>query len=375
MAHEPQAARRRGPVGRKPDGPLFLIDAGASHTRAVIARADGGILSRAAAGGSNLFAVGAAAADAQLTAAIRAALAGARLAAQSVAVAVIGSASVGYDGSDRRAVAAVLKRLLPRARLRILADVTLGLHAALKGEPGVVIVAGTGSIVLGRNRSGRLQNAGGWGWLLGDEGSGQWLGRHALAAAARGWDGAGPATALTGLVLRHLRVRSGSSLVTRVYRPLMSPAQFGALAPLVTRAAAAGDAVALALVREAAEALAAQTCSVIRRLRLEPAPVSYQGSVFTAGEVILAPLRRALRLEARRHGLRGVSLVPPALPPLAGAFLLALAEVGAPPSPVALAAFQADLAAHPASGAPARLGPTPRARSGRTPVVSADEKR
>lgn len=300
---------------------LLLMDAGASHTRALVVAPDGRILGVGQAGGSNPFAIGETAAAAQLRRAIRAALARARQPARAIALAAIGSAGVGCDGTGRRATERLLSAQLPQARLLVEADVAAAFRAALGGAPGVVVIAGTGTIVLGRSPSGRFASAGGWGWLFGDEGSGQWLGRQAMAAAARAEDRSGPPTRLLPLLLRHSRAASLWRLVTRAYRERWTPAQYGTLAPLVTRAADAGDLVARRLIADAMQALAAQIGAVASQLRLRSPRISYQGSVFSAGPVVLKPLRRALA---------GGRLVAPAWPPLAGSFVLALEALGAP---------------------------------------------
>ncbi|MGH9540937.1 MAG: N-acetylglucosamine kinase [Terriglobales bacterium] len=336
------------PLSRKPH-PLrqvLLLDAGATHTRALVAATDGTVLGRGAAGAGNRMAVGARAAE-QLRAAARAALRDAGVRGGTVAAWVAGAAGIGFDGAGREEVAKVLCRLLPQGRGRVESDVRLALEGALGGaagqpRPRVIVVCGTGSIVLGQGQRPATARAGGWGWLLGDEGSGQWIGRQALAAAARAFDGSGPPTVLAARVRRALRLPSLAGLAAAVYRPLLTPAQLGALAPAVLRAAAGGDAVARGIVRSGMAALAGQVVAVIRQLRareprlLSPALVAPAGSVFRAGEIVLAPLREELRRQARAAGAGAIEWVAPELPPLGGAYRLALRELGLEPSPPAL---------------------------------------
>ncbi|HZT74195.1 MAG TPA: BadF/BadG/BcrA/BcrD ATPase family protein [Terriglobales bacterium] len=336
------------------DAVLLLLDAGATHTRALVATAAGRVLGRGEAGAGNRLAAGGQA-GAHWEAAARQALRAARVPGLRLAAWVAGVAGIGYDGAGGAAVARVLRRLAPRARGRVEPDARLALVGALgararENRPCVVVISGTGSIVLGQGAGPFWTRAGGWGWLLGDEGSGQWLGRQAIAAAARAFDGSGPPTALAAVVKRGLRLPSFAALADAVYRPLLTPAQFGALAPAVLRVAARGDAVAAAIVRRGMAALAGQAVAVIARLRRRepdlgsPAWVAPQGAIFRAGDTVLVPLRDELARQAEEAGAGAVELVAPELPPLGGAFLLALRALGREPSPPVLARLRRALA-------------------------------
>lgn len=303
-------------VRRDLQTPMFLaLDAGASHVRAVLAGPRGPVLAHSEAGPANPYALGAEAADRQRRRAIRACLRQARIPPQAIAAVAIGSAGIS-QGAGARDLARRTRRILPGARVRVVTDGEIAHIGALRGQAGITIISGTGSIVWGRSRSGAWARAGGWGWLLGDEGSGQWLGRQAYAAVLRALDGSGPRTSLTPRLLRQLRLPSPQAVATAP-RPA-SPAAFGALAPALLAAARARDAVARAIVAQGAEALAAQAHAVARRLRMRQPPVSYQGSALTSSPLLRAALRRAL---ARQ--LPGAALRPPAGTPLAGALRLA----------------------------------------------------
>lgn len=388
---------------------LLLLDAGGTHTRALVASADGLILGAAEAGAGNGAAVGWPAARAAWREAARGSVRAAGARPSDIAAAAAGAAGVGRDGAGARLLARDLKALLPRARVLAASDVVLAWHGALgvvaganlggtlpggsmtgaagrnssgatemveedpagadgprsrsaarsarlgRDLPRIVLIAGTGSIVLGRGTGPRWFRAGGWGWLLGDEGGGQWLGRAALAAAAAAWDG-GPPTGLASLARRHFHLRSPAGLADVVYTggpgggPL-APAQFAALAPGVFANARAGDPVSEAIVVRGMAALAAQAAAVLRRMRAaqpelgEPALFAAQGAIFRAGAVALDPLAAALRRECRLAGLGAERLVAPRLPPLGGAFLLALDLLGVAPRRDVLDRFAAALPA------------------------------
>ncbi|MGH9452302.1 MAG: N-acetylglucosamine kinase [Terriglobia bacterium] len=322
---------------KRPDEPavFLLIDAGATHARAMICNSLGAVLGQGSGGPANSFAVGDRVARGSLLVSIRKARAAARVRREDIDLAVVGSASVDHSGYGSAPIEANLRHYLGRARVRVVADALIALEGSLMGGSGVVIVSGTGSIVLGKNLQGRITKIGGWGPLLGDEGSAQWVGRQALQAAARAADGTGPQTSLVRAFQRRFKITSFERIVDAVYEHAWTPAEIGALAPLVARAARRRDTVAVGIFRNGGQALGIQAAEAIRRLRLKRAKVSYQGATFSVGPLLLEPLRRSL---LRRSP--GSRLVEPALPPIGGAFLLATAAIGSVPAPAAIAAFQ-----------------------------------
>ncbi|MDE3181443.1 MAG: hypothetical protein KGM47_17505 [Acidobacteriota bacterium] len=315
---------------------LFLLtDAGATHTRSVVADSSGKILSSARGGPGNAFAVGKEEAWRNLRRSACDVLAAAGAPARKIDAVAVGSASVDFTGKGSAPLIVGLRRLFPRALVRVEADALIALEGALCGKPGVVIVSGTGSIIHAKGPAGKVVRIGGWGPLLGDEGSGQWVGREALHAAARAFDGTGPLTSLLRRLCRHFAISSFGQILDVVYDHPMTPAELGRIAPLAAAAARRGDAVAIEIFKRGAEALALQASKAIRRSGLKRAAVSYQGSVFSVGPLMTDPLRKAiLRLAPRSR------LIAPLLPPLGGAFLLAMAAVGRTPDPSAIANFR-----------------------------------
>ncbi|MGH9398127.1 MAG: BadF/BadG/BcrA/BcrD ATPase family protein [Terriglobia bacterium] len=314
---------------------FLLVDAGATHARALVCNSRGAALGHGSGGPANAFAVGDRAAWANLLVSIRKALAAAHARRENIDVAVVGSASVDHSGHGSALIESNLRLFLRRADVRVVADALIALEGSLMGGPGVVVVSGTGSIVLGKTAQNEIAKIGGWGPLLGDEGSAQWVGRQTLQAAARATDGAGPPTSLVRALRRHFRIHSFEQIIDVVYEHPWTPAELGVLAPLAARAAQHGDAVAIEIFRCGGQALGIQAAEAVRRLRLKRAKVSYQGAMFSVGALLLDPLRISLR----RHA-PGSRLVEPVLPPIGGAFLLAIAATGSAPATAAITAFQ-----------------------------------
>ena len=178
------------------------------------------------------------------------------------AVRCAGLAGVG-SAEERATVRKALERAGIAERVVVRADGETALHGAFAGGPGILLIAGTGSVGWGRGEDGRVEHCGGWGMTLGDEGSGFGLARAALVAALRGHDGRGPATSLLPTFLREMGVHSAHDVPPWVGRA--SKSEVAALAVHVVRAAES-DEVARRVVREAAVGLAEHAGALTERL-------------------------------------------------------------------------------------------------------------
>ncbi len=297
---------------------LLGIDGGGSKTVALLANADLHILGRGIAGPSNYQGIGADAACAALDAAIAAAFADAHLAPQPVVALCLGLAGMDRP-EDRELFAGWAGRALPRARVTFVNDAELVLAAGTPAGWGVALICGTGSIAIGRDAAGRRVRAGGWGYLLGDEGSGYAIGLAALRAIMRAEDGRGPRTALTQAILAQWELPAPAALIPKVYREQLRPGEIATLAALVDAAAASGDEAAIEILSEAGLELALATGAVIRRLALpSPAPCALAGSVIVKGQIMCARFLGS----AAALGLR-LDPITPVTEPAQGALRLA----------------------------------------------------
>ena len=165
---------------------------------------------------------------------------------------VVGAAGAGRE-SERRELEQALRTESLADKVRVTTDIDIALTAAFGEGPGIVVVAGTGSIVLGRDPEGRMLRRGGYGWQMGDEGSGYAIGRAALGAVSRARDGRSPETALTPILLEATRSLDFDALVR--WSASAGPAEVAALAPHVLHTAERGDAVAQGIADYAAREL------------------------------------------------------------------------------------------------------------------------
>jgi N-acetylglucosamine kinase-like BadF-type ATPase len=169
---------------------------------------------------------------------------------------------------DDHIVRAIMRRLGYRSHLLVVNDAFVALVAGVGDDPGVVLIAGTGSIAYGVNEDGYAARAGGWGYVLGDEGSGYWIGRQALIAVVREADSRGPRTRLTSLVLEYFGLPNANGLVREIYDKGLHRQAIAALGPVVERARSEGDVVAAEILRLASLELTRASATVIERLQM-----------------------------------------------------------------------------------------------------------
>ncbi|HZG53954.1 MAG TPA: BadF/BadG/BcrA/BcrD ATPase family protein [Pyrinomonadaceae bacterium] len=302
--------------------PLIVlgVDGGGTKTQAIITDEEGRTLGEGLAGPSNPLRVGVRNAAAAVREAVDRACASADVRRTDLASAEIGLA--GVRRSDlKEHMADALRRALGINSLEVVTDADIALYGATGGKPGLVLIAGTGSICCGKNARRKHVCAGGWGPLAGDEGSGSWIARRALQAVAQATDGRGAATSLDEAACQYFNVATPDDLSLAIYAPSMTNERIAGFARHVIEAAATGrDAVAGGIVTDAGRELAVAACTVIRNLRMERESfqVAYVGGVFSAAELVLAPLRAGIKRIAPQ-----AFLAPPKLSPAVAAAAMA----------------------------------------------------
>jgi N-acetylglucosamine kinase-like BadF-type ATPase len=272
------------------------IDGGASNTAALLAEAASGrVLGRGSGGPTNIQAVGEAAALRELNHAVAAAFKAAGLPRTPVAAAALGLAGIDLDGTDVIRGWASLVQL--SGKVSIANDATLLFAAGTPEGWGLAVVAGTGSIAFTLDREGKDARAGGWGYLMGDEGSAFRLGLQGLRAACRAADGIGGPTKLLDAYLDKLGSKDPREFIPAVYRGKWDKAAIAALAPVVLDLAAAGDEAARAIFEAEVMELARTAAGAVVNggLSKEGVPVALTGGLVLRNEAyrerFLADLR------------------------------------------------------------------------------------
>jgi glucosamine kinase len=294
------------------------VDGGATKTLAAVLDLESKALHLAHRGPSNQDAVGA-------EAAVRALLEAADEAIERAAITrdQLGAAVLAIAGTDTEAIARHVRSARTDAWI-VLNDVVGAWATATGAGPGVAVISGTGSNVFGVGSDGRTWRAGGWGHLLGDEGSGYWLGIHSIKAALKDRDASGPETALTDAVQAFFKVESVEALAWQVYSKPPTKGEIAAFAVETARLAERGDAVANELYRRAAGELGEQIAAVIHQTGLSASfPVGLIGSAFRAGPVFVEPLIRAVHETAPDAAVSVVEMAP-----VGGSLLLAARAAG-----------------------------------------------
>jgi N-acetylglucosamine kinase-like BadF-type ATPase len=291
--------------------PYYLgIDGGGTKTRCLLAD-ETTVLAKAMTGGSNIVRLGEMQAREALHTAIRQACATARISPDQIRAVCIGAAGAARPeiaAKIRSILAELIPELIPeinpesaRTNIEVVGDTEIALEAAFGAGPGVIAIAGTGSIAYGRDAAGRTARAGGWGFAVSDEGSGHWIGRRAISAILNARD-QGLETTLTSLVLQAWKLTTIDELVQQANST--PPPDFPRLFPIVLRAADAADAIARDLLADAGAKLSNLAAIVVRRLAphvplpMLPAamlPIAMTGSVFRQSPYVRQVFYNALQ--------------------------------------------------------------------------------
>jgi len=240
------------------------VDGGGSKTHAVVVGDDGLVLGEGTSGASNPLRVGITRAAAAVREAIDKACEAAQLRSEDILAAEIGLAGARRSELRERVREALSK--LGIADVEVVGDADIALYGATDGEPGVVVIAGTGSICCGVNARGKRNCAGGWGPVAGDEGGGAWVARRALRAIAHASDGRGPKTSLMEAACAYFHVTTPEDLSTAIYAPTMTNERLAGFGKQVVEAAKAKDQVAREIIAEAGSELGLMVSAVIRNL-------------------------------------------------------------------------------------------------------------
>ncbi|MFH1926584.1 MAG: BadF/BadG/BcrA/BcrD ATPase family protein [Chloroflexota bacterium] len=302
-------------------GTYYLgVDGGGTKTEALISDAQGRILGRGGGGPSNPYFV-------SKRAALRVIVHAVNIAQLEAGGRGLSCAVVCVPGLRRHFDPASVAREMgvSEDRLNIAGDDLSTFYGALGGEHGVVVSAGTGSFAMGINREGERLSIGGWGPLLGDEGSGYSIGLDALKAVIRQYEGRGRKTALTPLIQEYYSITDINELKTCIYRRHINQKGISALTPLVLQGARAGDVVAIKIIESAGAALAEMAKIIIRRLKMDTREYDLvlTGGIGKLGDFIWVPFSNQVKKEFKEINIRKPRFVP-----AVGAVIIALEAGG-----------------------------------------------
>ena len=316
------AGPNRLKAGLETSGVFIGIDGGGTHSFAIAVDSTGRKLGTAEAGSLNFFGTGLPTARRNLKAL------SASLRRQLPREARIDRIAVGcaalFSDATQTEKGSLCRGILPLERARVVSDCQTACFGATLGRPGVVIVAGTGSIVVAQNEDGQLRRVGGWGHILGDAGSAYWLAVESVKAAIASEEGLGPKTILGRLVREWFKIRKLTEIVPIVHCTEFTKDRFAMLASHLARTVGRRDAVFGVICQRGGRALASHAlmAAKLARLKTRPLPVYLVGGVLTNNALLREGLMSALKSTC------GVRIIEPRLSPLLGAAALALRDAG-----------------------------------------------
>jgi len=314
--------------GRKRKFPLLFlgIDGGGTKTHAALMNETQEVLAEGDAGPSNPLRVGVETAVSNIIKAIEDACDRGGLLATDITAATLGLAGVRRRDLRERVRESFCKKLNIR-NTTVVTDAEIALFGTTMGKPGLVVIAGTGSICLGRNEKGETAISGGWGPLAGDEGGGVGIAQAALHVVAKASDGRGRQTALSAQAAEYFRASGPENLIVAIYSPQVDNMRIAGFAKLVVETALAGDPAAIEILTDAGRELGVAACAVIEKLRLgdQKIPIGCVGSVFLAGKLLTDPM-----LEVVHRAAPYAFLTQPLVQPSNAAALMAFGAIKLP---------------------------------------------
>jgi N-acetylglucosamine kinase-like BadF-type ATPase len=278
---------------------LVAVDGGQTSTKALVATPEGRVLARGRGGPSDHFHIegGVEKNRTAIHGAVNSALTAAGAATTEVGAIALGLTGAPTRGSQNPVVQEIVREQLAPDEIVVVPDYVTNLAGASGGEPGVVLIAGGGAIGYGITADGREAIAGGFGFLLGDEGSAFNIGLRAINAASRASDLRANPTTLEAIVLDHFEIETMRLITRIVYLAGFSRERISLLAPKVAQAAGAGDAASITIMTGAGIDLARMALGVIRQLFApgDSVAVYLTGGVFGAASILLDQFTAELR--------------------------------------------------------------------------------
>jgi len=268
---------------------ILGVDGGGTKTVALLGDLDGNVLARGMSGSSNANAVGFNAACLSLESAINM--------ARKDHSGEISAMCLGLAGAGRKEDIEQFQNWavhqFPKTMVKVVSDAEILLMAGVPSGPALALICGTGSIVYGRTVTGELIRAGGWGYLFGDEGSGYAIGLAALREVMQAYDGRGPETLLSELVLERYGLHTPPELVHTIYSAESPRSTVATLSDLVEQAAGQGDSVAISILEESSRELARAIAAVFPKLGTSTVPLVITGGTILHGRYLKKAFNRA----------------------------------------------------------------------------------
>lgn len=300
---------------------ILGVDSGGTKTETVIVDLECNLLGTGRGGPGNYHHVGAEGARGNIRETIDEAMADAGVEPEDVPYGGFGVSALDTE-KDYEVISDFLNDIGYPKKKYIVNDVVISHYAVNGGRPGVTLVAGTGSIAYGTNQDGESCRVGGWGWLIGDEGSGSYVAIRGLQEASKAWDGRGKDTVLTDLASEHFDLDFPREVVSKTQDSDL-PESIASFSFCVTEAAARGDEVAMKIIDEGCGELAELAATAVERLGLKsPVRIGIVGG-FGTDDLVFEKFEEKVGNE-----IPGVEVLEPVGNPVVGAVALVMEKIG-----------------------------------------------
>ena len=304
---------------------LVGLDGGGTKTKCVITDFDFNPLYTCAGGASNFLIIGTEKVSESILSLVQESINHLNISEKEVASIFIGTTGAGRITDADKLKNDFIKYASSKGfsflNFNVDSDARIALEGAFSGKSGALLIAGTGSIIFGKDSSGNVHRVGGFGRFLGDEGSGNTLGRKGLTAIAKDFDGRSEKTSLTERLKKHFGIENSAQLITEVYRNNFDMASF---APHVIEAAKDGDETAIKIIEDESDELILHVKSIYKMIGTEKLNLCLVGGTI-ATENFYADLFRKKINEQMPY----VQIIPPENPPEIGAAFMAKSFVHA----------------------------------------------
>ena len=300
------------------------VDGGGTKTKAVLIDELGNMVGSAIGGSTNIQAVGGESLQKEMFSILNRLIGNAKKDAGDIRYIVMGLAGAGRV-SDRKHIGAFFETSEYGGKVVVESDAVIALAGAFANQPGIILIAGTGSICFGKGADGEIVRAGGWGYLLGDEGSGYAMGRDGIVAALKDLDGRGMTTSLRGILEKRYDLDSIDEIIPLIYSGEIDRKSIAEFAIDVFDQANKGDEKAKAIVASTGLELGLLVKAVSERLSLSGAMVRVAsiGSLFLQRSMLLPGI-----LQGMGSGENALEIIDPMFSPQVGAALLAMVSAG-----------------------------------------------
>jgi len=298
---------------------LLGFDCGATKSECAAAGTDGIILHSITGKPANFLVIGAAKASHNILSLIKECKAKLNFDDYDIISIVIGAAGAGREVDAEKLRSALLKLAsntgITIKSLTVIGDAQIALEGAFPNKSGSILIAGTGSIIYGKDEEGKIYRVGGFGRIIGDEGSGYSIGRKALKSVANFFDGSGERSDIVSLMSEKYKINSSEELIKKIYKENFDIAS---VAELVLDSAHKGDKIAMAILEEETDELVHQLRVMMKKMDVDELNVSFAGSL-----VLNKNVYSDMLLEKIKSSLPTITIVKAKYSPVQGAIRIA----------------------------------------------------